>query len=81
MFVFFVSSSLCRWSVVCKGGISWSGSLVLSGLKQILEMNIDVASMTQLRMCMIKIVNFHSSKFFPLREVPILKRDAIEENH
>ena len=21
------------------------------------------------------------SKFFPLREVPILKRDAIEENH
>ena len=58
MFVFFVSSSLCRWSVVCKGGISWSGSRVLSGLKQNLEMNIDVASITLLRMCVIKIVTF-----------------------
>ena len=30
----------------------------------------------------IKVI-FHTirSEFFPLREVPILKRDAIEENH
>ena len=25
--------------------------------------------------------NYSGSTFFPLREVPILKRDAIEENH
>ena len=27
------------------------------------------------------IKNYSGSKFFPIREVPILKRDAIEEKH
>ena len=55
---------------------------------------IGLANITQLHMCLIKIVTFKgghlmwlkshkefTGKFFPLREVPILKRDVIEENH
>ena len=30
---------------------------------------------------MVKVIFHTGSEFFPLKEVPILKKDAIEENH
>ena len=57
--------------------------------------DIDIAPITQLRTCAIKIVTFKGGhlhvmwlrmgflleQIFALREVAILKRDAVEENH